>query len=141
MQDQNACGILIKQIHDALEKNANNALRSSGLTMAQVNALMILNDMPAQQLTLKQIEQSMRVAQSTAAGIVSRLEQKKLVESLGDSEDKRIKIIAITSQGKACCQQVEKSMQQWEDNLLSALSDTERDIIPALLRKIRDSIY
>ena len=34
---QNSCGACIKQIHDALEKNANNALRHQDLTMAQVS--------------------------------------------------------------------------------------------------------
>lgn len=36
MSSRNACGSLIKQIHDELEQQANNALRPQGLTMAQV---------------------------------------------------------------------------------------------------------
>ena len=40
----NSCGAFIKQIHDALEKSANNALRHQDLTMAQVGVLLALND-------------------------------------------------------------------------------------------------
>ena len=42
MVDKDSCGHLIKQIHGALEKSANNALRSNDMTMAQVDALMLL---------------------------------------------------------------------------------------------------
>ena len=35
MSNQNACGSLIKQIHDELEQQVNNALRSQGLIMAK----------------------------------------------------------------------------------------------------------
>ena len=37
-------GLLIKQIHDCLEKKSNNALRAKGLTMMQVSVLLALQD-------------------------------------------------------------------------------------------------
>lgn len=82
MIDQNSCGALIKQIHDGLEKNANNAMHSHDITMVQCSALLILNGASEKQMTLKELERSLRVAQSTAAGIVTRLEQKGLVEGV-----------------------------------------------------------
>lgn len=39
-------GVFIKQIHDELEKQTNNQLRSADLTMAQVGTLVILNRSP-----------------------------------------------------------------------------------------------
>ena len=33
--EQNSCGALIKQIHDAMERRANYAMREQDLTMAQ----------------------------------------------------------------------------------------------------------
>lgn len=41
--EQNSCGALIKQIHDAMERRANYAMREQDLTMAQTGALLILN--------------------------------------------------------------------------------------------------
>ncbi len=38
------CGLLIKRIHDKLEKNANNELRTDGLTLAQLQMLITLNN-------------------------------------------------------------------------------------------------
>ena len=85
------CGTLIKQIHDGLEKQANNSLRPQDLTMAQVRVLIELRFAPERQMALKELERRLHVAQSTAAGIVARLEQKGFVESFGDANDRRIK--------------------------------------------------
>ena len=37
-----------------------------------------------------------------AAGVVARLEQKKLVEGFGNAEDRRIKMVRITPLGEQC---------------------------------------
>lgn len=140
MINQNSCGALIKQIHDELEKNANNALRADGITMAQCGALLILNDAPEGQMPLKELERWLRVAQSTAAGIVRRLEQKGLVESFGNPEDKRIKMIRITLSGIECCRYSEQQMLQAEETLLSGLTETEREFFLTLLKKVRDTL-
>lgn len=140
MINQNTCAAIIKQIHDELEKNANNALRPQGLTMAQVSTLLALKDRPKGRCSLKEMEQILHVAQSTAAGIVVRLEQKGLVEGFGSAEDKRIKMVRITSAGEECCFQAEQSMEETEKKLLSGLTETERGIFNSLLVKVRDSI-
>lgn len=59
------CGNLIKQIHDGMQKSANNDLRGRGLTVTQLNLLLSLYDGPDGELSLKQLEQIMHVAQST----------------------------------------------------------------------------
>lgn len=41
MWEQNPCAMLIRQIHLALTKNSDNALRKYGLTMSQLVALML----------------------------------------------------------------------------------------------------
>lgn len=140
MIDQNSCGALIKQIHDELEKNANNAMRVHDITMAQCSALLILNGAPEKQMALKELERRLRVAQSTAAGIVTRLEQKGLVEGFGSPDDKRIKMVRITQQGIECCQRARQNMEQAETMLLSGLTITEQDIFLSLLKKVRDTL-
>ena len=89
MDELGSCGGLIKQIHDALEKSANNAMRPQGMTMAQYGVLLALNRAENGTLPLKELEQLLRVAQSTAAGIVARLEQKGFVEGFGDPAERR----------------------------------------------------
>ena len=140
MADQTSCGMLLKQINDELEKRANNALRSQDLTIAQLGALMVLNQSPGRQMPLKELERKLHVAQSTAAGIITRLEQKKIVESFGDAADRRIKMVRITQQGVQCCLSAEQNMNQEETLLLSGLTNTEKLIFISLLQKVRNTL-
>lgn len=140
MHPQDSCGGLIKQIHDALERNANNAMRPMEMTMAQFGVLLALHCEEGGTLPLKSLEQSLRVAQSTAAGITARLEQKGFVESFGDPADRRVKLVRIAAAGEACCRQAEKNMAQTETEILSGLTEAERGILLVLLRKVRDTL-
>ena len=131
---------LIKQIHDRLEKNANNSLRAQDLTMMQVSVLMALHYSERQQLSMKELERRFGVAQSTVAGIVSRLEQKGFVEALSAPEDKRVKLVHITQTGESCCAGAAGSMQEAEETLLNGLSDEERTTLNRLLIRIAGNL-
>lgn len=131
---------LIKQIHDRLEKRANNSLRAQDLTMMQVSVLIALHYSECQQLSMKELERRFGVAQSTVAGIISRLEQKGLVEALSDPEDKRVKLVHITQIGETCYAEAAGSMQEAEETLLDGLSDEERTTLNRLLIRIAENL-
>lgn len=131
---------LIKQIHDRLEKKSNNSLRAQDLTMMQVSLLLALHDAPEQQLSMKELERCFGVAQSTIAGIVSRLEQKKLVEALSDPKDKRVKRVHITSAGERCCTEATSHMQEAEATLLQGFSEEEQALLNQFLIRIADNL-
>lgn len=134
------CGTLIKQIHDGLEKQANNSLRPQDLTMAQVRVLIELRFAPERKMALKELERRLHVAQSTAAGIVARLEQKGFVESFGDANDRRIKMLRITPAGEECCQLADQNMAEIEALLLSGLTETESAIFFSLLERVSNNL-
>ena len=136
MEDKRMCGVFLKQNHDELEKQVNNELRSADLTMAQVGALMILKRSPQEQMTLKELEKKLHVAQSTAVGIVARLERKGLVECFGDTADRRIKMVRITENGRKCSQIAVQHVKQAEERLMSGLSLEEQAVLYTLLLKL-----
>ena len=129
-------GVFIKQIHDELEKRTNNELRSEDLTMAQVGTLVILNRSPGERMPLKELERKLHVAQSTALGIVSRLERKGLVECFGDPADRRVKTVQITGSGMSCCRMAVAHAKTAEERLLAGLTDEERAVFYTLLLKL-----
>lgn len=133
-------GLLIKKLHDSLEKRSNNELRKKGLTMMQVSFLLTLNEAEQQRLSMKELERHFAVAQSTAAGIVSRLEQKGLVEALSDESDKRIKLVHITSAGQDCCDDAAHNMECTEQTLLCGFSDKEREELNSLLKRALENL-
>lgn len=140
MEQRYSCGALVKQIHDALEKDANNMMRPKGLTMAQFSVLMILREAEGLQAPLKELERALHVAQSTAAGIVSRLEQKRYVTCYTSQEDRRIKMVRLTPDGLECCRQADQGMAEAESKIFSGMTQAEQDIFYVLLKKVRDSL-
>ena len=136
MKKEISTGILIKKIHDNLEKKINHSLKDSDLTMSQMEALVILSEQVSRQMSLKALEHELHVAQSTAAGIVSRLEQKGFIEAFGQSGDKRIKNIRITENGMKYCESAAKDMDKVEKELLKNLTEDEATTLNQLLEKI-----
>lgn len=137
--EEGVCAMLIKQIHSELEKNGNNSLRKDDLTVSQISVLIELDKTAEKQLELKYLEEALHIAKSTTVGIIKRLEQKGFVESVGSDEDKRIRIIRMTPLGMDCCRKARENMKNEEEKLTSVLTDTERNILIALLQKVRNS--
>ncbi|MCI8622749.1 MAG: MarR family transcriptional regulator [Provencibacterium sp.] len=140
MENPRDCGLLIKQISDELRKNANNALRPQDMTLAQLDVLVELDRAPDGKRSLKELEQILHVAQSTAAGIIARLEQKGFAEGFGDAGDRRVKLVRITPAGIECVRSALHHRAEAEERLLSDLTETERDIFYTLLKKVRASL-
>lgn len=138
--EQYTCGALLKQINDVMEKNANNALRGQNLTISQSGVLVSLDEKEEKTATFKELEKEFGVSQPTMAGLLSRLEQKKLVEILTDPEDKRIRLAHLTKEGVDKCKEGYKHMKSAEELLLNSLTATEKQEFLRLLLKIRSSI-
>ena len=138
--DEYTCGALLKQINDVLEKNANNALRKQDLTISQSGVLVLLDKKSDKTASFKELEKSFGVSQPTMVGILSRLEQKGMVEVLADSKDKRIRRAHLTGVGADKCKEGYKHMKSAEDLLLHDLTAEERKEFLRLLVKIKSSI-
>lgn len=136
MKQNYECGRLIKHINDELEKQANNTLSSQNLTLAQMRVLMELKSAEDNQLSLKELELLLHVAQSTAAGIVVRLEQKGYVKSFTDANDRRVKKVSVTPSGLECCKNAQIHIDDMENQLLQSLTPDEKEQFYNLLQKI-----
>ena len=133
-------GQLIKLLHDRLEKQANNTLRAQDLTMMQISVLMELQKTEQKQLSMKELERKFCIAQSTVAGIISRLEQKGFVEAFGDAADKRVKLVHITPAGEACCREAAGYMAEAEQMLLHGFSEDEKAMFNQLLARAAENM-
>lgn len=140
MSEKKPNGFLFKQIHDMLEKRANNELRKKGLTLMQVSVLTVLLDSEENRLSMKELEKYFGVAQSTIAGIISRLEQKELVEAVGNANDKRIKIVKITDFGKKCCETEFYQREKTEKAILEGFSEEEKKTLNSFLVRVADNL-
>ena len=140
MLNNYTCGALLKQINDIMEKNANNSLRGQDLTIAQSGVLVLLDETDGKTATFKELEKRFGVSQPTMVGLLSRLEQKHLVEILADPEDKRIRRAHLTQKGEEKCKEGYKRMRSAEEFLLGGLTAEEKKEFLRLLSKIRGSL-
>ena len=140
MNERPDCGGLIKQISDEMRKKANNAIRSYNITLAQLGALIELERAPDGQRSLKELEKLLHVAQSTAAGIIARLEQKGFVQGFEATDDRRVKLVRITPDGQACVHNSLQKRNVAEEELLGGLTEAEQKQFYILKKKVRDSI-
>ncbi|RKI43673.1 MarR family transcriptional regulator [bacterium D16-51] len=140
MSEANTFGMLIRQIHNALEKIANSQLKAKDLTLSQMTALVEILKAPTRKLTFKELEKCLSLAQSTTAGLIFRLEQKKLVSVSGDTDDKRIKYVEITPVGEKFCKEAKREIDDTEKKLLENLSAAERESLLSLLEEINRTV-
>ena len=134
-----SCGALLKQIHDIMEKNANNVLREQDLTISQSGVLVLLDEKEGKTASFKDLEKEFGVSQPTMVGILNRLVQKGLVEVLTDSEDKRIRKAHLTQKGADKCKEGYKHMNSAEEQLLKSLTNNEKKEFNRLLLKVKKS--
>lgn len=137
---ENTCGFLLKQINDALEKKGNQDMEQFGITMTQHSALFILESAEGHVLDFKQLEHRLGVAQSTAVGIIRRLEQKGLVTVLPSQRDHRTKQVCLTDAGLACVRHCATHIVQVEQALLAPLTPQEQTEFLSMLQKIRNAL-
>ena len=133
-------GWFIKRIDNALEKEANQNLQVLNLTMQQNRVLILLAHAEGHTLSLKALEERFGAAQSTVAGLVSRLEKKGLVEARSDPADKRIKLVRLTAEGLALHAQSHQKIVESEERLTRLLSEEEKATLLASLRKVWDAV-
>ena len=131
---------LMKQLSTEIKKRADAALQESDLTMTQMYFLGVLAHQPDGEASLKELERHFRVAQSTAAGVASRLEKKELIESVPDENDRRVKRVRITAPGQETLRRAVETMERGEQQMLSPLSDDEQETLLFLLRKVHGAL-
>ena len=133
-------GWFIKRIDNALEKEANQNLQALNLTMQQNRLLILLAHAEEHTLSLKALEEHFGAAQSTVAGLVSRLEKKGLIEAVASPADRRIKLARLTEEGVRLHAQSRQNVVDSEARLTANLSPEERELFLSCLKKVYEAV-
>jgi len=133
-------GWFLKRIDNALEKEANQNLQALNLTMQQNRVLITLAHSEGYTLPLKALEERFSAAQSTVAGLVSRLEKKGLVEALASPADKRVKLVRLTAEGLALHERGRQGVIESEARLTALLNEEEKTQFLHLLEKVYEAV-
>lgn len=130
---------LLKHIHDNIEQQLNSSLKSDDLTLSQGQILRFLRHKDNYQASFKEIEKDLDIAQSTTAGLVSRLEKKHFIEIFIDQNDKRMKLVRLTNTGVEAMDTFRTNMEIFEGKLFESLTEIELTLFAELLKKVNFS--
>ncbi|MGI6765736.1 MAG: MarR family winged helix-turn-helix transcriptional regulator [Lentihominibacter sp.] len=131
---------LLKMIKDSLEKQLNRELEAKDITFSQLQMLAILYRSPEGTAKLKELESQLDVAQSTAAGLAQRLEKRNWIVGYTDKNDRRIKNIRITDEGRALCMEAEAKIEEGGKRILSGFNGEEKGQFRYLLEKFYEAV-
>ena len=132
-------GRMIRIIHWHMDQVFNNFLREYNLTLSQVEILRYLNMHRNEEVHQKDIEKFFHISNPTVSGLLNRLEEKGFIARETDLNDTRKKTVKSTNEALAMAKKLKKTMDQFEDDLLSALNNDEKQRLKEYLMRIIDS--
>ncbi|MFI2367393.1 MarR family winged helix-turn-helix transcriptional regulator [Streptomyces sp. NPDC018833] len=121
-------GSVVARYHDEYEQ----AAAEYSLTGAQARVLGLLTLEP---LPMRRIAQKLKCEPSNITGLVDRLEARGLVERRPDPGDRRVKLAAVTQEGRGTARQLRSSLD-FAREPLAELSTEERTALRDLLRRM-----
>lgn len=125
--------------HSALAPLLDSDLRSSHLTAAQFNTLLILQNTGGSGLTMGELGQQLVVSKSNVTGLVDRLERTGWA-TRHQEPDRRAIRVRITPEGEALLQHAAPAHMHALAELTSCLTVREKTELSLLLTKLRRAL-
>lgn len=127
-------GYLVRRLHQIHVAMFLDKVADGSMTPIQYGLLSILATRPnIDQFT---IGEELGLDRANVAGILKRLESRKLISRIVDDENRRRKLCVATSKGIALVKQHEKAMKDCQSQLLSPISVPEREVFMELLSRL-----
>ena len=133
-------GFLLARIHNNMDRQANNNLKSSGMTFSQMRILYYLLKHGEAPPSQKDIEDFLQVSHPTVVGLIKRLEAKGLIRCAPSERDRRYKRVCCTEQSAGIHKLILSQDAEVFDALCHDLSPEQRaqlvELADLLLRGI-----
>jgi MarR family transcriptional regulator, lower aerobic nicotinate degradation pathway regulator len=104
------------------------------LTCLQFSTLARIRERPGIDVT--RLSEIIEFDRSTLGGVVERLEMKGYILRRGTTEDKRIKLLEVTRQGRKLLDEIQPAVERAQSRVLSGLSVGEQKILLKLLTRL-----
>ena len=126
---------LLQGMLKCCEERVDMQEQTLGLPCSEINCLRLFSE--GRYLTLTGLSFELGVAKSRAAALIEALLRRGLVERTADPADARIKLIALTQQGKSTLDMVHRHESAVHQEVLRRLHPAERDQVLTSLEKLR----
>lgn len=109
----------------------------TGLSFSQVNTLMRLHF--AGQADISDISQQMGITNAAASQLVERMVRLGLLDRMADPIDRRIKRLALTSEGHALAEKLVVMRRKWMEQFTNSLTSRQRETISDALQVLTEA--
>lgn len=125
------------QVSDLFHKQMEALVATYDLQRAEFSVLSTLRRSPIpHSLSPTALYQSMIFSSGGLTKVLNRLSQADLIDRIDNPEDKRSKLVQLTSKGKQLIEIVMPTLHQSERDLLSVLSTAERQQLNTLMQRV-----
>jgi DNA-binding MarR family transcriptional regulator len=122
---------LLEHLGRQMRRGAEEALGPLGLRPRHLVALTLLRE--SRGATQQSLGEALGIDPSNLVGLLNELEEASLARRRRDPTDRRRHIVELTSRGLHYLDRAERALSCVEDQVLAALSPSDRDILYALL--------
>jgi DNA-binding MarR family transcriptional regulator len=129
---------LIEEIVQCCKERTSFLSKKFDIPEAELRCLMLFGE--ERYLTAKGISQKLDVAKSRVTKIINGLLQKRLVESIDDPKDARIKLIGLTSKGQKRSRELTDITKDLHQKLLLEFEPEQRKMVISCLEILRGSM-
>jgi len=125
---------LMNRIMARYNKGVEAELKSAGVSVAQMRALVVLADNGP--CSISELSVLTVIKQSTLSRALDAMEKADLIKRESPADDSRIRLISLSDAGRAAYEAAWPAMLGTRETMLSALSDDERKTLNQLLLKV-----
>jgi DNA-binding MarR family transcriptional regulator len=122
---------LVNHLARVARRGSDAALSPLGLRPLQLVALTLLRDHGS--ANQQALAEALRLDASNLVGLLNELESQALLVRQRDPDDRRRHIVAISARGRATLERAERALAAVQDEVLTALSEEERETLYELL--------
>lgn len=129
---------LVEETNECCRMRTSYLSRKFAIPQAELRCLLLF---PGERyLTVKSIAEKLDVAKSRVTKIVGGLTQKKLVQSIDDPRDARIRLIALTPAGRRKSAEIGALIAELHHKLLLEMEPEQRKTVISSLELLRTSM-
>ncbi len=126
----------VKSIEAVIRRNLRETFASTLPRFDLLSQLYRTSD----SLTMGELSARLMVSNGNVTGLIKRLVAEGLVESIADSEDKRIQRVSLTRKGRRCFGVMAPTNQTWVKETMAGLTASDLRELQRLLTKLKASV-
>jgi len=127
-------GHLFRRLHQLAVARFTVAMENIGLTPIQWSALLTTMQRPGiDQITLSR---AIYIDTSTIAGVLDRLETRGLLQRMPSPDDRRVRLLYVTDEGRALMKDANAAVLSTQDSLMEPLTPAERALFMELMLRV-----